>query len=67
MEWQQIVAKQPSAKPLTYHIKQLKPNAAYRIAVNGKEAQSVRSDANGDIVFSPQTSSVADISINYKN
>jgi len=64
-EWQQIVTK-PSAKALIYHIKLLKPNAAYTIAVNGKTWREIRSDANGDIVFSPQTNGVADISINPK-
>ena len=65
MEWQQVVTK-PSVKPLTYHIKQLKPNAVYKISVNGKVLESVKSNTNGDIVVSPQTNGVADISISNK-
>lgn len=62
MEWQQTVPK-ASANPLTFHITQLKPNEMYTITVNGKIWREVKSNIKGDIIFSPHTNGVADISI----
>lgn len=62
MEWQQTVPK-ASANPLAFHITQLKPNEMYTITVNGKIWREVKSNIKGDIIFSPHTNGVADISI----
>jgi hypothetical protein len=50
MEWQQTITK-PSAKSLTYAIKQLKPNANYIVSVNGKAVQKIKSDVKGDLLI----------------
>jgi hypothetical protein len=59
MEWQQTLTK-PSAKALTYLIKQLKPNANYIVSVNGKAVQKIRSDMKGALLISHRTSGVVE-------
>jgi hypothetical protein len=55
MEWVQEVegaggSARNAASSLTYVVHQLKPDAAYRLTVNGKATGGVRSDAKGDLV-----------------
>jgi hypothetical protein len=59
MEWQQTLTK-PSAKALTYLIKQLKPNANYVVSVNGKAIQKIRSDMKGNLLVNHRTSGVVE-------
>lgn len=59
MEWQQTLTK-PSAKALTYVIKQLKPNANYIVSVNGKAVQKIRSDMKGNLLVNHRTSGVVE-------
>ena len=49
MEWVQTAT---GGKQLTCFIHQLKPDAAYRLTVDGKATGDLRSDAKGDMVFS---------------
>ncbi|SDH21252.1 alpha-L-rhamnosidase-related protein [Mucilaginibacter gossypii] len=67
MEWQQTATK-PSAKALTYLIKQLKPNANYIVSINGKAVQKVKSDDKGDISITHRISGASEkMSIGYGN
>ncbi|MGF7042099.1 hypothetical protein [Mucilaginibacter lappiensis] len=59
MEWQQTLTK-PSAKALTYVIKQLKPNANYIVSVNGKAVQKIRSGTKGNLLVNHRTSGVVE-------
>ena len=59
MEWQQTLTK-PSAKALTYLIRQLKPNANYIVSVNGKAVQKIRSDTKGDLLVNHHISGVSE-------
>ncbi|SEP35204.1 hypothetical protein [Mucilaginibacter sp. OK283] len=44
MEWHQ-----QAAKPVTYVLHQLNPNTDYSFAVNGKQAEVLKSDLNGEL------------------
>jgi len=60
MEWVQT-SSGSSIKPLTFAIHQLKPNAAYSYAVNGKLVRKVRSDSNGVVVITRQSPAIAEM------
>jgi hypothetical protein len=44
MEWHQ-----QAAKPVTYVLHQLNPNTGYKLEVNGKQAEVLKSDVNGEL------------------
>lgn len=50
MEWQQAVTKS-SSKAISYHLRQLEPNAVYTFAVGGKVDQRLKSGTNGDLLI----------------